>query len=195
MSSGSQSRGAYLNANQRKLELENDESICQGSVTSQSVKCKGCLTRVKLHIEDNKPYLLGNWKKHKSKCPQITGKVTIRKGFCSRKGGGRGGAFADVLPKFPGNFAAPLEGLGVYSEEQGSSGLSNNPPVNEVKVNKILVIVQDVFYHVKKLGPSASTNTSTGISKIRIAATEKTATQALSGHIATPTTPSCRPYT
>jgi len=102
---------------------------------------------------------------------------------------------ADVLPKFPDNSVATLELLGVHSEEQGSSGLSNNILFNEVEVNKILVIVQDVFYHVKKSGTSASTNTSTGISKFWIATTEKTATQALSGHIATPTTPSHRPYT
>jgi len=58
---------------------------------------------------------------------------------------------ADVLPKFPDNPVAPLEGLGVYSEEQGSSGLSNNFLFDEVQVNKILVIAQDVFYHVKKI--------------------------------------------
>ena len=81
------SRRGYLNAGQRKLALEKDESICQGSVTPQSVKCNGCLTRVKLNAEVNKPYQLRNWERHKSKCSQITGKVTIRTSFHSDEGG------------------------------------------------------------------------------------------------------------
>lgn len=81
------SHRGYLSAGQRKLALEQDESISQGSVTPQSVKCSGCLTRVKLNAEVNKLYQLRNWETHKSKCSQITGKVTIQTSFRSDKGG------------------------------------------------------------------------------------------------------------
>lgn len=39
------SRRGYLSAGQRELALKKDKSIYQGSVTPQSVKCNGCLTR------------------------------------------------------------------------------------------------------------------------------------------------------
>jgi len=43
--------------------------------------------------------------------------------------------FADVLPNLP-DASVPLEGFGVDPVEPGPSNLNNDPPVNEIEVNK-----------------------------------------------------------
>jgi len=56
---------------------------------------------------------------------------------------------ADILPKLPEK-STHLEDSGMDSEQPGSSSLVDDPPVNEFKVNKILVALLKTCFNVYK---------------------------------------------
>ena len=65
----------------RKKALEEDE-YCTDVQPSQ-VRCQACHCIIKLHSDRRREYCDTDWKKHKTRCPQITGELNRR--VCIRR--------------------------------------------------------------------------------------------------------------
>ena len=61
---------------ERKKALEGDEYCTD--VHPNHVRCRGCRRIVKLHSDKTREYCNTDWRKHRKKCPQITGEVNRR---------------------------------------------------------------------------------------------------------------------
>ena len=61
---------------ERKRALEDDEYCTD--VHPNHVRCCGCRRIIKLHSDKAREYCNTDWRKHRKKCPQITGEVNRR---------------------------------------------------------------------------------------------------------------------